>query len=178
MCYITALTKQEMNMIYAGIGNRNDVPERYITIMREIGSQAAKEGFTLRSGGATGSDRAFEQGCKQANGKMEIYLPWRYYNNNKSDLYHIPNEAFEVASEYYPRWGSLKEGVKKLFARNVQIVLGANLDKPVKMVICFVADECTSFGTKHAIRVANDNGIPVYNLNNYPYDRVINSLFK
>lgn len=59
-------------MYYAGIGAREITPE-----LREefisIGQTLAERGLILRSGGAEGADKAFEDGCRIANGKKEIF---------------------------------------------------------------------------------------------------------
>ncbi len=61
---------------------------------------------------------------------------------------------------------------KKFHARNVQQVLGKNLDTPTKFVVCWTpdgAEQRTSNktgGTGQAIRVAISNNIPVFNLYN------------
>lgn len=165
-------------MIYAGIGNRYDVPQRYLNVMTEIAYQAAIAGYTLRSGGAVGSDSAFEKGCDNAKGSKEIFLPWRGFNHNNSQFFNIPEEAYAIAAEHHPKWYKLKPGAQKLLARNAQIILGDNLNAPVNIVICYVEDECTSHGTRHALRIARDFGINTFNLTDYSYHSLVQSLFK
>ena len=60
-----------MNEYYTGIGSRN-IPDTYFNLIIAIAEYMAKQGYILRSGGADGSDNAFEIGCDRANGKKEI----------------------------------------------------------------------------------------------------------
>ena len=61
-------------MIYTGIGSRK-TPIEIINKMIKLGQILGKHGYILRSGGANGADKAFEQGCDNVLGKKEIYLP-------------------------------------------------------------------------------------------------------
>ena len=59
---------------YAGIGSRV-TPLPFIRCFRTIGEELSYSGYILRSGGADGADKAFEQGCDDAGGKKKyIYL--------------------------------------------------------------------------------------------------------
>ena len=142
---------------YAGIGSRK-TPQNILFQMTEVAEQLEQCGWTLRSGGAKGADTAFENGAK----KKQIFLA-------SGD---IPNEAFDLASQYHPTWGGLPPYVKRLHARNCQQILGRNLDCHVRFVVCWTPDgaETTTTketgGTGQAIRVANAYNIPVFNLAN------------
>ncbi len=119
---------------YTGIGSRK-TPRHVLQTMYNYAESFAIAGYTLRSGGADGADSAFEQGCKFANGKMEIYLPWKGFNKNTSSLYNIPERAYEISKEVHPAWNRLREPVKKLMARNAMQVLGETLDKKTSLVV-------------------------------------------
>ena len=77
-------------MWYAGIGSRK-APKEAIDRMAELAEELAGKGYTLRSGGAGGADKAFEKGCDAVDGKKEIYLPWEGFNGSKSELYSCYN---------------------------------------------------------------------------------------
>lgn len=145
---------------YAGIGSRT-TPNDILVQMYNIAVLLAKKGYILRSGGADGADSAFEKGCDSVNGKKEIYLPWKGFNNNKSELYKPTQEAFETARANHPRWFYLKDGAQKLHARNSHQILGLDLKSPVKFVICWTQE---SGGTEQALRLARNNEIQIINL--------------
>lgn len=159
-------------MIYTGIGSRK-TPKDILRKMRTYGDALGELGFTLRSGGADGADLAFEEGCIRSEGRMEIYLPWKGFNNNPSPLYEVSEEALEHAADIYgPSWQYLKRPVKLLMGRNMYQVLGKNLDTPSHFVICWTSDGCMSKedrtrktgGTGQAIACASELNIPIFNL--------------
>lgn len=168
-------------MIYAGIGSRKTPPD-ILNRMKNLATVYATRGFVLRSGGAQGADTAFEQGCDFAGGKKEIFLPWKGYNGRYNGLYTIPKQAYVIAEQVYgPRWQYLKDPIKHLMARNIQQIMGKNLDTNVDFVICWTEDgaESTSQrskrtgGTGQAIACASDLGIPVLNMKNFNLKEIL-----
>lgn len=164
-----------MLKFYAGIGSR-ETPEEICSLMSLIAAKLEKKNYCLRSGGADGADLAFEKGVKKYK---EIFIPWKNFNNSDSNLIFdskdkINEIAFQIASENHPGWNYLKEPVRKLMGRNVNQILGKQLDEPVHFVICWTSDGCESHttrtnktgGTGLAISVASKLGIPIFNLKN------------
>ena len=161
---------------YAGIGSRS-TPENVLKQMYELALCLAKCGLTLRSGGAAGADAMFEEGCDDAKGDKEIFLPFESFNQNKSVLSKPPKEAFEMAALYHPSkagFSRMKYIYQAFHARNMQQVFGENLDCPVRFVVCWTPDGCEhddtrskeTGGTGQAISAASLNNIPVFNLAN------------
>jgi hypothetical protein len=168
------------NKYYTGVGSRN-ISKEIEKLMILIGYKLAKAGYILRSGGADGSDTAFETGADLVeNSKMEIFLPYKNFNNNKSELYNTQWEAYALAQRYHPIWDNLPDYAKKFHARNVHQVLGENVKTPKisKFLICYTKDGVEygrtskdTGGTGTAIRIAQDYGVKIYNLKN------LNTLF-
>ena len=155
-----------MSVYYTGIGSRN-IPNTYFNLIVVIAEYMAKQGYILRSGGADGSDNAFEIGCDRANGKKEIYLPWKNFNGNKSNLIFDDDiEAINIAKKYHPAYNGLSQGAKRLIARNGYQVLGKDLKTPSKYIICYTDG---TGGTSQALRIAEDIqiNIPIFNLYHY-----------
>ena len=150
----------------AGIGSR-DCPKEVLSILANTAYWLSDKGFVLRSGGAEGCDKAFEYGCDKANGKKEIYLPWKGFNNSKSEYVVNDKKAFDIASKYHPRYATLKDGAKKLQARNSHQVLGWNLKTPSDFVVCYTKDGKGQGGTGQALRIAKDYNIPVFDFGKY-----------
>ncbi len=148
-----------MTKTYAGIGSR-ETPDDVCALMTSIATHLRKDGFTLRSGHASGADSAFEAG---AGPEAEIWLPWRGFNGSKSPLLPIP-AAFAMAEEYHPNWKAMNLGGRSLHARNCHQVMGRDLVSPVEFVICWTYDGGASGGTGQALRIAEAHNIPVYNL--------------
>jgi hypothetical protein len=121
----------------------------------------AERGYILRSGGAEGADAAFEKGAGKAK---EIFLPWRAFNQNDSQLYEPSQRATELAERYHPAWLSLSEAVRKLMARNTHQILGQDCNTPVDFVVCYTKAGTGKGGTGQALRIAEDYQIPVIDL--------------
>lgn len=158
---------------YAGIGSR-ETPDDVLALMESLGLRLARDGWTLRSGGAPGADSAFERGAMRGMDQEllepwpEIYLPWPNFNGRPDgpDRVVAQQEAFEIASRHHPAWFRLSRGAKMLHARNVHQVLGPNVAEPTpsKFVLCWTKGGKGGGGTGQAIRVAGVYGVPVYDL--------------
>ncbi len=167
--------------VYAGVGSRQ-TPDDVLEKMREFAYHAAKRGWVLRSGAAEGADHAFEQGCDDAQGKKEIFLPWPRFNGHQSHLATPSDGAVRVASEIHPTWKFLRKPAQMLVARNMHQVMGPQMREAVVCLVCWTPDGCESFktysratgGTGTAIALASLNNVPIFNLQNT--DRYIDAI--
>jgi hypothetical protein len=148
-------------MTYAGIGSRETPPET-LSKMVQLGAFLALMNCTLRSGGAPGADKSFEEGCDLQNGPKEIYIPWKGFNGSRSTLYNIPPRAMLIAEKYHPNWKALSQGAQKLMARNVCQILGKNLDTTSNFVVCYTVKGKGLGGTGQALRIAKDYNVPIF----------------
>lgn len=151
---------------YAGIGSR-ETPINICEMMTQLAAKLEQDGYTLRSGGADGADKAFAKGCS----RKEEFPPWDGFEGLKL-LKPIPQEAWNIAADLHPMWYKLKDSARAMMARNCQQVLGMDLNTPSKFILCWTADGCINQkertfktgGTGQAIAHASLNGISVYNL--------------
>lgn len=145
-----------MSKFYTGVGARK-APKNILKIMTSIATKLDKMDFILRSGGAIGSDKAFESGSL----KKEIFRP--RHANEKSD---------SIVKKFHPQWNELSEYVKMLHSRNAFQLLGLNLNSKSSFLLCWTPDGAISHeersiktgGTGTAISIADSFQIPVYNL--------------
>lgn len=158
--------------IYTGVGSQK-TPLHVLGAMADLGEQLARQGWTLRSGGARGADSAFEAGHRRVTAdRLEIYLPWKGFNQNPSSLFGVTEAALQLAARNHPAWHACTENVRKLHGRNAYQVLGQDLDTPSQFVVCWTPDGAASRkersrdtgGTGTAISVADGAGVPVFNL--------------
>lgn len=165
------LKSNERALVYTGIGSRK-TPEPVLSLMKDIALILQSEGWTLRSGGASGADSKFEEG---AGPLKQIFLPWQGFNCRFSTVggnngYLVSSRqqgwqgALETVSKYHPRPEKLGEQGAHLMARNAMQILGPDLKSPSKFVICWTAGGKEIGGTSQAIRIAKDFSVPVYNL--------------
>lgn len=131
--------------------------------------QLAKQGWLLRSGGADGADHAFERGCDLANGNKEIWLPWPKFNGSDSPFI-LPRSgpmmlrAWAIAESLHPAWHACSPPARRLHARNVLQILGADFETPVDKVICWTPNGALVGGTATALRLAKQYEIEIVNL--------------
>ena len=150
---------------YAGIGARA-TPDAVLADMGVIAGWLARSGWHLSSGGADGADSAFAGGAPVD--QRTIWLPWRGYNGHRGSDCRVLSAAamaacIGIAAPLHPAWERCSPAVRKLHARNAA-VLGLTLDRPVDAVVAFTAEGRIERGTGMAIRIAEDRGIPVFNL--------------
>jgi hypothetical protein len=151
---------------FAGIGSR-ETPNGVKPMIEEVCSMLYKNNFVLRSGGAPGADLMFESSFE---GEKEIYLPWKGFNQNVSNLFldrfeqKIVLEARELAKKHHPNWTGLSGSAKDLMTRNSFQVLGQDLSTPVDFIVCWTQGGLIKGGTGQAMRIAKNLGIPIFNL--------------
>lgn len=156
---------------YTGIGGRN-TPDKVCEKFIQIGYDLAALGYTLRSGGADGADKSFEEGFKKSakeESLREIYLPWKGFNGNRSEHYidnFIEKPVEDIAIDIYGdvRWSIVSKSVRYLHARNVFQILGGDLQAKSLFVVCWTdrASNDTG-GTQFGIHLAKKLDIPTYN---------------
>jgi hypothetical protein len=154
---------------YAGVGSRK-TPGPVLTRIERIAYRLGKRRATLRSGGAKGSDDAFERGARAAGGRCEIFLPHAGFENRRDGI--VLGEAMmaraqAIAATVHPAWNRCSGFARKAHGRNACQILGAGLNDPVRFVLCWApldgAGSVTG-GTRTAVELARRRGIPVFNL--------------
>ena len=107
---------------------------------------------------------------------MEIFLPSDGFNRRSIKESCVQAgacmQAMVIAKKYYVPppaavhmvWDKLKLSSKKLFARNGYQVLGRDLNTPVDFLLCWTPGAEYTGGTRQALYIADDFGIPIFNL--------------
>jgi hypothetical protein len=147
---------------YAGIGSRK-TPEHIQKLMTWIAMLLSHGGWVLRSGGADGSDTAFEKGADQD--KIEIFLPRQGFNHNPSQLYKYKPIHHRLAMDTHPAWDGLDKGSKAMMIRNSAQIMGYEEGSiQTNFVLCWTQNGEAIGGTGQAIRLADRFKLPVLNL--------------
>lgn len=153
---------------YTGIGSRNISGEERELIFN-IAVKMSEEGYTLRSGGAEGSDTAFEEGCLSVSGELEVYRPTR--SPNMKGYHLVPNDLqFNYAKtrlsiDIIPWFSYMKPYSQRIHSRNFYQVVG--FDNVCSHVTIYASDEDeegVKGGTRTAVMVSRSLKIPTYNL--------------
>ena len=163
---------------YTGVGSR-ELPRYILRFLTDVAEVMAKKGYILRSGAAEGADTAFEKGCDSVSGAKEIWLPWNGFQGNyvegddyRGKEYHVPDPlSFLIASsclkrKVIPYFHKMKIGAQKLHGRNYYQVYGYG--EYTSRVCLYACPEDKhgepTGGTRTAVKLAQSEGIPCYNL--------------
>lgn len=171
------MSKNGRTIFYAGVGSRN-TPPVFIDKITKLAEALDKEkGFVLRSGNAGGADRSFQKGAEN----LEVFLPWPGFNSGHGGSVEVSkeirNKSMYMVSKFHKNFKALTKGELLLHARNMQILLGRNLDDPVSFVLYWNPIGKKMGGTYLTISAAKKLGIPVFNLNSRTqYDNFIKFL--
>lgn len=126
----------------------------------DIALGVSKQGYTVTTGGASGTDNEAMKGALP--GHLEVYLPWKSYNSHL-----IPRHAEVIVYDpfrhvtwmtsvrrYHPAPLALSRAAFALHARNFGIVHEA-------VAVLAMPDELGGGGTAQGMRIARGLGIPV-----------------
>ena len=168
--FIRELINQQYNCnkreYYAGVGSRK-IDENTEDFMAKFANVIENTSIVLRSGGAEGSDKAFEKGVeKKANKNI-------FYADDADLMSYFAAYLFHPS----PYILSKNEYAKKLMARNTFQILGdlsSDVIEPSLFVVCWTKDGVETHkqrtketgGTGQAISIADVFGIPVINVKN------------
>lgn len=126
--------------------------------MTTIAQGLFERGWTLRSGGADGADKAFEAG----SGRSEIYRPEGDLTAAMAIFEEEVRPRAKCKSIY-----AMQPYIGKLLARNMHQILGADLQTPSRFVLCWTPTlDYTDFaagGTRYALLLAHSRGIKILN---------------
>lgn len=161
---------------YAGIGSRS-ITETEQQLIERIAKKLSKH-CVVYSGNADGADIAFQTGSA---GKCVIMLPWKNFNRkNYSTVNALASydlgksiEGNKAVDEHHPAPTRLSPGARLCIARNYHQIMGYDKYPPVKFVVCCAnvgPDMQIIGGTGHACRLAEQNGIPVFNIRSHGWD--------
>lgn len=155
------------------IGSR-DISNTEFFILQSLASSLHGMGYTLRSGGAEGSDSSINHLTN-----IEIYIPWNNFNglahNGKTvfELSRMPDQqlAKERMFKIHPEPKKLSQGAIKLHTRNIYQVIGYGGQNGVKsdaVIYCSEQgkDGNPLGGTRTAVVYAKQLKIPVFNIRN------------
>lgn len=145
-----------------------------------IGFVLANLNKKIISGNANGADSLFAEGANLVNPKLvSLYLPElthnKLYIHKDNEIYdQINNPEWEtIAAKYHNYYSNLNPYIKKLFNRNVGIILNSD---------CVIAlpnmNKKQWGGTGHSMRIAEAYNKPVLNLSKDDISQEIKSLIR
>lgn len=167
-------------MIITGVGSR-ETPEEICELFVELGAEAKRRGWWIRSGHAQGADYAFERGAED---HCIVYMPWDTFNKEypilgRARTSPLRDEVLDIVyrHDHYAHDG-ISQGVKRIKSRNVYQVLGEDLATPSDLLICWTDEGKVIGGTGLAIRIAREHEIPIINVGSPKVEKNFNSIFQ
>lgn len=152
---------------YAGLSNP-DTPEAIQVQMKKMAVYLEEQGYTLRTNGGKGGEEALEAAVKI----KEIHLPWKKFNDHDSKFNKTTDSAKSVIRNFAPSFDTLKPAVQIIVASKAHVILGKDLQNPVKFLICWTQDGAETVEERNprtgfigvGIALAASLKIPVFNL--------------
>lgn len=148
-----------------------------------LASKLIAKGYTIR---INGDDKEYtEKFMKLSDTHVEVYIPWKGFNNIESKHYYSNLTAKEIARKFFPGWEKITDSVKSLLARNVRMLFG---DKNNSISMCLitwsekgesrVAELTKDTGKAYfIIKVAATYGFPVVNIGKSGVENVLEKVF-
>lgn len=154
-----------MTKFYTGVGSR-ETPLEIQHIMSALAHKLEQDGWTLRTGDASGADAAFRHGAT----RLEVYT-------TKSLQSLAPTIRAKVEKDFrevHPAPHKCSTYAQALLQRDGLELLGQTYDMPSRFVVCWTPQAKAVGGTGHTIRLATKYGIDVFNLANQEHlNRII-----
>ncbi len=138
----------------------------------------AEYNFTLRTDKMNALNKPFEDRFTNLPGMLEIYAPWKDFNNNGTVIetknYFASSQSKDIAKMFFPSFDTMKPVVQAFLSRNVRLILGEKLKSNTNLLVVWSQDgaECKKQLTiatgflQHPLKIAFAAHIPVYNLQN------------
>jgi len=134
-----------------------------------------------------GDDKEFIEKVNELKySNLEIYIPFKGFNDIESKLYFNDETSKLIAAKYMPTIDKLPPVVQSLLARNARLLFGNKNDSCAVAIITWSPDGATKLleigkdtgRASHIIKMAVSNFISVLNLQKPNCDIIFNKTFK
>lgn len=104
--------------------------------------------------------------------QIEIYVPWRNFNEFETKHYYNDEEHKILAKRHFPVWETVSDVVKAFLCRNVRMVHGDKNNSCLRGLITWSPDGASILGeitretgkASHILKVATTANVPCFNL--------------
>lgn len=148
------------NNKYFTFTDNGQITEEYTKLLLATCSSLFKKGYIYRSEGNDNSptDKAIRS---IPGAKVEIFKLWP---TAKTDADNLPvgsetttRLAYEVTAAYHNFFSKMEKDIVRCYlARRTQMYLGAKIDSPVDLALCYTGCGCNSFSKSFDIKNARD----------------------
>ena len=114
----------------------NDMTEDAYKKLLAVAKVAMENGYTFRHTG-NADNLLHEEIRKLDNAKVVSYLPWKKFNSNVSNPILVNPMGYRIAIGIHKAFMRLPSAVRAILGRDVNALLGENIDDPVDMVLAW-----------------------------------------
>lgn len=126
-------------------------PENVKNILYKIADKLVNKGIVVR---INGYDKAFvEKVSKLSKDNVELYLPWKNFNDLQSKHTWNPDELKNIAKSCFGGWDKVKDTVKALLTCDVRMIVGDKNNSCTNDVIIYTED-----GASKTAETSKDTG--------------------
>lgn len=160
-----------------------EFPDNVKEQLYHIASKLIGKRYTVR---VSGIDKQFaERVMKLSDSKVELYLPWRNFNEMESKRTFNTLTAKHVASVNFAGWEKIPDAIKAFLAAQVRMVMGDRNNSPTMCVITWSQDGASKHAevTKETgrsgfmIKMSSNYGFPVVNIQKQSSEAIIEKNF-
>lgn len=128
-----------------------DFPEDVKTTLYNLATKLIAKKYTVR---INADDKPFIDRLRAlSEDKVEVYLPWRGFNEIESKKTFNTNTCKDIASKHFLGWEKIPDSVKAILASQVRLIFG---DKNTSISLCLVT--WTRDGVSKGSEVSKDTG--------------------
>lgn len=147
-----------------------NLPEEVRNKFKTLASKLIAKGYTIR---INADDPAFVKQLQSLSHKnVELYLPWRNFNELESKHTYNTLTAKDIAQKNFGGWDKVPDSVKAILAAQVRMLFGDRNNSITLMVVTYSADGASRIAeltkdtgrTAFIIKTACTYGFSVVNL--------------
>lgn len=148
------------NNKYFTFTDNGQITEEYTRLLLATCTSLFKKGYIYRSEG--NDNNATDKAIRSIPGaKVEIFKLWP---TAKTDADNLPvgsetttRLAYEVTAAYHNFFSKMEKDIVRCYlARRTQMYLGAKIDSPVDLALCYTGCGCNTFSKSFDIKNARD----------------------
>lgn len=160
-----------------------DFPEEVKAKMFNLASKMIAKKMTVR---INGDDKVFIDNLRNlTNDKLEVYLPWRNFNEIDSKRTFNTLTCKHVASVHFGGWEKISDPIKAILSSQVRLVFGDRNNSIALCVITWSKDGASKMGevsketgrSSFIIKMSSSYGFPVLNVQRPQVPGLIESTF-
>lgn len=142
-----------------------EIKEELISICKKLLSQK----YVVR---INGDDKGAVEALSQVSQDVEVYIPWKNFNEIQSKFYFNLPENKALAESLFSAWEKVPDSVKAFLARNIRMLFGDKNNNSVLALVTWSEDGVTLINeigkatgkSSFVLKAALHYKLPVFNI--------------